>query len=275
MRIDAHQHFWRYTTEEFGWLEDNLSPLRRDFLSQDLNPILEAQNFRGCIAVQARQTLEENDFLLGIANEPNSKVLGVVGWLNLTEPNLEESLEHYRSHPKFVGVREILQGAPAGTLLQEPLHKGIQKVAAQGLTYDLLIYSDQLPEAIEFVKSLPEVKIVLDHCAKPKIHQNEWEPWSTHIKTLSQFPNLWVKLSGLPFEAGPNWSIEKVKPYYEQVLECFGPNRCMFGSDWPVSTAAGSFETMVQAVEAATESLTTAEKQAIFETNAENFYLRK
>lgn len=267
MRIDSHQHFWRYRLPEGEWLSE-FPDLQRDFLAIDLKQV---SPFDGCVAVQADQSLAENDLLLDQAQDVMVK--GVVGWLDLASEDLPTQIRVYANRAKFVGVRHIVQAESPGFLARPEFRRGVQSASDSGLTYDLLIYSHQMEEALDFVRALPGVSMVLDHCAKPKIAQGEWEPWASRLRQLAACENLSCKLSGLAFEADrARWNREILRPYYRHALECFGAERCMFGSDWPVCLAAGSLERMNEAVEFALEGLTSEEQALIFGGTAQTFY---
>lgn len=271
-RIDSHQHFWRYNLDDFGWINDDMAVLRRDFFPEHLKPELDSAQIDGCIAVQAPQTLAENDFLLGLADQ-NPFIFGVVGWLDLASRNLPSQLETYANQPKFVGVRHIVQAEPPGFLLNPAFIQGVKALKSRNLVYDILVHAPQLPEAVEFVEQLPDQPFVLDHIAKPQIHASAWEPWATQIKALAQHQNVACKLSGMTFEADwKTWSPETLRPYIHHVLDCFGPDRCLFGSDWPVLLPAGTYKATVEALESNLSHLTETERSNIIGNNAARIY---
>lgn len=241
MRIDAHQHFWRYNPAEYGWIDDSMSILRRDFLPEHLGPELQQAGFDACIAVQARQTLEETRWLLQLAAS-SPFILGLVGWVDLQCEDVREQLQEFASNPKFLGVRHIVQGEPDDRFLLRPeFLRGIAALEEFNLTYDVLIYPKHLPVAAEFVSQFPRQRFVLDHLAKPFIKRGELEPWRSGLCRLAEFPNVYCKLSGMVTEADwQSWKPEHVRPYLEAAFESFGPERLMIGSDWPVCTVAAS-----------------------------------
>ena len=241
MRIDAHQHFWRYNPEEYGWIDDSMAILRRDFLPSDLKPELDAAGFDACIAVQARQTLAETQWLLSLAGE-DSFIAGVVGWVDLRAENVRGQLAALAENRKLVGVRHIVQAEPDDRfLLRRDFLRGVATLREFDLTYDILIYPRHLPVAIEFVQRFPEQRFVLDHLAKPFIKAQTIEPWASHIRELAKFPNVFCKLSGMVTEADwASWKPQHFKPYLEAALEAFGPDRLMIGSDWPVCMVAAT-----------------------------------
>jgi len=243
MRIDAHQHFWRYTPDEYDWIDDSMSILRRDFLPADLKPELAPIGFDACVTVQARQSLEESRWLLELA-ERNPFIAGVVGWVDLCAENVRHQLVEFSQNPKFLGVRHIVQAeADDRYLLRPDFLRGIAALEEFNLTYDILIYPRHLPVAIEFVERFPKQRFVLDHLAKPFIKTQAIEPWASHIRLLAAFPNLFCKLSGMLTEADwKTWKPTHFEPYLKTALDAFGPDRLMIGSDWPVCKVAGSYE---------------------------------
>jgi L-fuconolactonase len=249
MRIDAHQHFWHYNAEEYGWIDDSMSILRRDFLPEHLEPELKQAGFDACIAVQARQTLEETRWLLNLAAS-SLFIRGVVGWVDLQSEVVRGQLLEFASNPKFLGVRHIVQSEPdARFLLRPEFLRGIAALEEFDLTFDILIYPKHLPVVAEFVSRFPSQRFVLDHLAKPFIKSGELEPWHSDLCRLVQFPNVYCKLSGLVTEADCQaWSPEHVRPYLEIAFECFGHDRLMIGSDWPVCTAAASYSQTMNVV---------------------------
>jgi L-fuconolactonase len=249
MRIDAHQHFWRYNPDEYGWIDDSMASLRRDFLPADLKPEMDRAGFDACIAVQARQTLEETKWLLSLAEE-NSFVAGVIGWVDLRANNVRDQLAELAKNPRLLGIRHIVQGEPDGRFLLHPeFLRGITALEEFNLTYDILIYTRHLPVAIEFVQRFPRQRFVLDHLAKPLIKTHTVQPWASHISELAKFPNVFCKLSGMVTEADWNaWKPEHFAPYLEIALESFGPERLMVGSDWPVCKVAASYSQVMGVV---------------------------
>jgi L-fuconolactonase len=242
MRIDAHQHFWRYNGDEFGWIDDSMSSLRRHFGPDDLQPELEGAGFQGSIAVQARQSLEETRWLLELAGA-SALILGVVGWVDLRSPDLRSQLQAFASNPKLVGVRHVVQSEPDDRFLLRPeFLRSIEALEEFDLTYDILIYPRHLPVAAEFVRHFPRQRFVLDHLAKPPIKNGSIHPWEAGMRELARFSNVFCKLSGMVTEADwQNWKPEHMTPYLDIALDCFGPERVMVGSDWPVCTVAASY----------------------------------
>jgi len=246
MRIDAHQHFWMYSPAEYGWINDEMADLKRDFLPKDLKPLLVENGFQGSIAVQARQDLDETRWLLELADQ-NEFVKGVVGWVDLCSPDLPAELERFALSPKFVGVRHVLQDEPDDEFMLRPeFRRGIARLAEHGLTYDLLLYPRHLRVAVKLVRKFPEQRFVLDHIAKPGIAHGLMEPWELDIRELAMFDNVFCKLSGMVTEARwKQWKPQDFHPYLDVVFEAFGRSRLMIGSDWPVCTLSGSYEETV------------------------------
>lgn len=231
-------------------MTENLAVLKRDFLPPDILPHLANHRLEGSIAVQARQTLSETRWLLSLADD-HPLIKGVVGWVDLRSPRVENDLASLSTHPKLVGIRHVAQDEPDDLFLSRPeFVQGIRKLRQFNLTYDLLVFPRQLPAAIDLVEQTPEQRHVLDHIAKPSIRDQSFEPWNVHIRQLARFPNVWCKLSGLVTEAAwNNWEKDDFEPYLDSVFECFGPGRLMFGSDWPVCLLAGSYDQVVAVVE--------------------------
>ena len=234
MRIDAHQHFWIYNPDEYGWIDDSMASLQRDFLPNDLQPELERNEFGGSIAVQARQTLEETRWLLDLADRHTS-VLGVVGWVDLRSPRVHSQLSAVGKNPKLVGIRHIVQAEADDRFLMQPeFLRGISALEEFDLAYDILIYARHLPVAAEFVERFPCQRFVLDHLAKPWIKTGEIAGWARGIRRLAAFPNVFCKLSGMVTEADwQQWKPEQMTPYLDVAFEAFGPQRLMVGSGLP------------------------------------------
>jgi L-fuconolactonase len=270
-RIDAHVHFWRYSPAEYGWLDEPMAALRRDFLPHHALSELAPLGMDGLIAVQARQTLAESEWLLALAaREP--RIAGVVGWLDLASPSLAAELDQFGD--KLCGVRHIVQAEPDDAfLLREDFNRGIDALTSRELAYDILIFPRHLPVAIEFVDRHPAQRFVLDHLAKPNIRERTLDPWRTQIRELSRRLNVSVKLSGLVTEA--DWqhvSAADLRPYLEVALDAFGPRRALFGSDYPVCTVAASYRAVHGFIADFVAELSADEQRAIFGENARDFY---
>ena len=240
--IDAHHHLWRYTTEEFGWIDESMQPLRRDFLPAGLAAEMATVGVDGSVAVQARQTLEETQWLLDLADGCDT-IRGVVGWAPIAGAEFPAVMEQFDECAKLKGLRHVVQGEPdENYILREDFNSGIRALSGSGLVYDILIYERHLPQTIEFVDRHPEQVFVLDHIAKPKIAMGELEPWAGRIRELAERENVSCKISGLVTEAKWDaWSAETLRPYLDVVVEAFGPQRLMAGSDWPVCLVASGY----------------------------------
>lgn len=272
MRVDAHHHLWRYTPEEFSWIGEDSAMLRRDFLPADLKAAMASAGVGAAVAVQARCSLEETEFLLHHA-ENCLQIAGVVGWAPLRSFNLSETLDRLSAYPCFVGLREITQDQPPGTLLDTDFNRGIRELTRRGLTYDILVRAGQLEETSRFVDGHPQQPFVVDHAAKPLIAQGLLQPWKTHIRELAQRPNVLCKLSGLVTEANwSRWSETDLRPFLDICLEAFGPGRCMAGSDWPVCLAASSYAQWWQVLEHWAAPLSADQQEQIFGLTASSFY---
>ncbi|HWH56523.1 MAG TPA: amidohydrolase family protein [Terriglobales bacterium] len=275
MRIDAHQHFWRYSAEEYDWIDDSMASLRRDFLPLDLKPELDAAGFDACIAVQARQTLEETRWLLALADE-NPFIAGVIGWVDLRAESVREQLAELSENPRLVGVRHVVQAEPDDRFLLRPdFLRGIAALQEFDLTYDILIYPRHLPVAVEFVSRFPQQHFVLDHLAKPFIKAQTIEPWASNIRELARFPNVFCKVSGMVTEADwTSWKPEHFQPYLETALQAFGPDRLMIGSDWPVCRVAGSYGKVMSLVIEFLDQHAPDAREKLLGGNAQRAYLR-
>jgi len=270
--IDSHHHLWNFNPTEFSWLEPSL---QRSFLADDLEQTLSDTGVTGTIAVQARCSMEENDFLLEQASK-TSLIKGIVGWADLTAEDAADVLSDLAGNSLIKGIREITQGTPDEQFLaNDAFNRGVDLLASHNLNYDLLIFENQLDTAAQFVAKHPDLAIVLDHCAKPSIQQHVFaEFWAADIKELAQFENLSCKLSGLPTEIrdGSICDAELLRPYFDTVLEAFGPKRMMFGSDWPVSLGVTPYAEWLGCVKSLVSELSEDEQSAIFSTTASQFY---
>lgn len=273
IKIDAHQHFWHYSPETHPWITDQLSILKKDYLPADLEPLLAANGFAGCVVVQASQTEAETEILLRLA-EKNEFIKGVVGWVDLQDFNVKHHLKKWANHPKLCGFRHIVHDEPDEQFLLRPeFLRGVKALKAFNLTYDILIFERHLPATLQFVSYLPDLKLVVDHIAKPKIATREISPWKENIQSLAKYPNVYCKISGMVTEANlQNWKEEDFRPYLDIVTEAFGPDRLMIGSDWPVCLLGGSYENVMAIAENYFQSFSDAEKEKIFGRNAINFY---
>lgn len=272
MKLDSHQHFWSYDAAQYPWIPKG-SPLHRDWLPDDLAPLLKASGLDGCIAVQARQTLEESRWLLSLADR-SAIVKGVVGWVDLRSERVGDQLAELSRHPKFRGVRHVVQEEPdVNFMLGAEFQRGIATLHHFGLTYDLLIFPKQLPAAIELVRKFPVQQFVLDHIAKPDIKAGTLSPWREQIRELAKASNVFCKVSGMVTEADQaHWKAADFTPYLDVVFEAFGEDRVMFGSDWPVCLLAGEYARVFGLVNDYTAQFSAAAREKFFGGNATHFY---
>ncbi len=249
MRLDAHVHLWRYNEREYPWITEPMAAIRRDFMPSDWREVAEPLGFEGFIAVQARQSLEETQWLLELADE-HPQIHGVVGWVDLRSPSVDEQLEILCDHTKLVGIRHVLQDeADDAFMLQDSFLRGIHRVGRCNLAYDILIFARQLPATLEMVAHFPRQRFVLNHIGKPDLRSGEMEPWATQVHALAQHENVWCKLSGMVTEGDrASWTPEGLRPYLDVILDAFRPERLMIGSDWPVCLVAGSYAETVRVV---------------------------
>lgn len=272
MRIDSHQHFWKFEKEKDAWIPDEMSVIRKDFLPEDLKPILEENKVKGCVAVQAAPTEEETKFLLSLANK-HDFIKGVVGWVDFTKTNVEERLAYFSKDPKFKGVRHLLQAQPPNFMLQSQFLKGMEAFGNFNLTYDLLVLEDQLANTIELVSNFPNQKFVLNHLAKPKVSAGVSKNWKELFLKLGEKKNVTCKLSGLLTETENfSWKPEDFYPFLDLAIDAFGTDRLMFGSDWPVSLAAGKYNDTLEIIEAYLMTKNEIVIEKIMGLNAINFY---
>jgi L-fuconolactonase len=264
-RVDAHQHFWTYTPQDYPWIDERHAPLQRDFLPDDLKPLLDQHGVDGCIAVQARQSLDETDALLAHATT-HPWILGVVGWVDLRADDLDTQLARWATAPKLVGFRHLVQDEPAPSLfLQDPAFaRGMRQLQHRGLAYDVLVKDKDLHAAADFCRCHDQHHLILDHLGKPDLSLEDPIAWADRLAPLAALPHVACKLSGLITEADwQHWRAVELLPYFYLALELFGPDRLMFGSDWPVCQLAGSYGQVHHLFDTAISSLSTAEQDAL------------
>jgi len=272
LRIDAHHHLWRYTTEEYSWIDDRMSVLQRDFTPTDLASEMAASGVYSSVAVQARQTLEETHWLLALAAK-YSFIQGVTGWAPITSESFPETLETLQANPLLKGLRHVVQAEPDGFLEADAFNRGIDAISRTNLIYEVLIFARQLPEAIRFVDRHPNQVFVLDHIAKPDIANNGFASWEPAFRELAKRQNVCCKLSGMVTEADwQTWTPELLAPYFETVLETFGPSRLMIGSDWPVINVACSYTRWWQVITQWLAPLAAGEREQIEGKTAARVY---
>jgi L-fuconolactonase len=271
--IDAHHHLWRYTPAEYGWIDEEMGVLRRDFLPKDLLVEMAAAGIDGTVAVQARQTLEETRWLLDLADETDA-IRGVVGWAPIAGEEFPGCMEEFDGREKLKGLRHVIQGEKdEHYILREDFNSGIRTMLGSGLVYEILIYERHLEDAIYFVDAHPEQVFVLDHLAKPLIAGGVMEPWASRMRELGQRENVWCKVSGLVTEAKWNdWSLDTLRPYLNVAVEAFGPARLMAGSDWPVCLAASGYVQWWDVLREYFAGFSEAERAAVFGGTAVEVY---
>ena len=273
MRIDAHQHFWKFDPVRDSWITGEMSVIQKDFFPQELQLLLQKNNFDGSVVVQSDQSESENEFQLKNADE-NAFIKGVVGWIDLQSKDAEEKLSYYSSFKKMKGFRHVLQGEVDRALMLKPAFmNGISKLEKFGFTYDILIYADQLKYIGEFVSAFPDQKFVIDHLAKPDIKNKKISDWKREIENVAGHENVYCKISGMVTEADwKNWTQKDLIPFIDVVIESFGSNRIMFGSDWPVCLVAASYEQTLNIVQEYFYSFSASEQELFFGKNAIKFY---
>jgi L-fuconolactonase len=269
MRIDSHQHFWRYNPGEYSWIDDSMAAIRRDFLPGDLRDEMRRAAMDACVAVQARQTREETRWLLQVAHT-YPFVAGVIGWVDLQADDVAEQLEEFVDDPAFVGVRHIVQAEDDDRFMLRPRFcRGISLLEDRDLTYDILIYPKHLRVAAELVSRFPRQHFVLDHLAKPDIRSREIRAWEKGIREIAAYPLVFCKLSGLVTEADwSGWTAEDIRPYLDVAFDCFGAHRLLAGSDWPVCTVAADYGRVISLIDHYLGGRPAADREAVMGGNA-------
>ena len=272
-KIDSHHHFWKYNAAEYGWMNNRMDIIRRDFLPEDLRQEMSAAGINAAITVQARQNLEETTWLLKLAEE-NDFVSAVVGWVPLIDPGVSAILERLVGHPKLRAVRHVLHDEPDPLyMLRDDFNRGIRVLKPFGLTYDILIFERHLPQTIVFVDKHPDQVFVVDHLAKPRVHLREMSPWREQVQELAKRRNVYCKVSGLATEADySNWTEDQLRPYIDTVIDAFTPQRVMFGSDWPVCLVAVEYARWAGIVGRAIAQLSICEQEQIWAGTAQRAY---
>lgn len=264
-KIDAHHHLWRYTPEEYEWIDDEMAALRRDFLPQDLMREITAAGIDGTVLVQSRQTMDETRWLLKMADECDA-IRGVVGWAPIAGEEFPGVMEEFEFRPKLKGLRHVIQSEKdENYILREDFNSGIRTLLGSGLVYDILIYERHLPQTIDFVDEHPEQVFVLDHVAKPLIRHGALEPWAAQMRELGKRENVWCKVSGMVTEADwAVWTPESLRPYLDVTVEAFGIERLMVGSDWPVCLVASDYVRWFEVLRGYFAGFSETEKDAVF-----------
>lgn len=273
MIVDSHQHFWKYDAAQHSWISDEMAAIRRDFLPEEFAAECDANGVDASVAVQVDQTEEETLFLLDLA-ERHSRIAGVVGWIELRSPQIGERLQFFSRFSKLRGFRHIAQSELDDRfLVNREFTRGIAQLREFGLTYDILIYPRQLPAARQLIEKFPEQPFAIDHLAKPEIRTRRMAEWAAHMKSIGRDSKTFCKVSGMVTEADwHGWRPEDFKPYLDVVFDAFGPERLMFGSDWPVCLLAASYSQVKRIIEDYVKGATPADKAKIFGGNAMRFY---
>lgn len=273
--VDSHQHFWQHSMPfDYSWQEtDELAPIRRDFLPDDLAPLIRSAGVDRTVFVQTQHDVAENRWVLELS-EQHAFIAGVVGWVDLSSEQCEEQLLEFKDHPKFVGIRHVTQDEPDDDFIVRPeVIRGLKVLQKHGVPFDLLFYVKHLKHAATLARELPELHMVIDHLAKPRIKDGATEGWIDNLQSAAQFPNVFCKLSGMVTEADwEHWKPADLKPYVETAIQSFGPERCMFGSDWPVCELAGTYEQVHTALVEVLGPISQSERDAIFGKTATAFY---
>lgn len=270
--IDTHQHFWKYDPVIYDWITEEMSVIRKDFLPNDLAEVLKADKVDACISVQANQTEAETEWLVKFADE-NNFIAGVVGWVDLRSELIKERLQYFSQYKKLKGFRHVLQGEEPSFMLQKDFLNGISKLNKYGFTYDILIFPHHLEAAMQLVRKFPDQRFVIDHIAKPSIKDGKTDEWKACMEKISKHQNVYCKLSGMVTEADwKNWTKESLTPYIDVVVNCFGTDRIMFGSDWPVCLVASSYTNWLGVIKEYFASYTIDEQEKVFSKNAIRFY---
>lgn len=271
-RIDSHQHFWKFDPIRDSWIDDSMQKIQRDFLPEDLLPLLQQNQFSGCVAVQASQSEEETHFLVDLASK-NDFIKGIVGWVDLRDKNIQERLAHFSSHKAIKGFRHVVQGEADDFMFREDFRNGISSLKQFNYTYDILIFHRQLTAAVDLVKHFPDQPFVIDHIAKPDIKSGDIGSWKKGIQEIAKYENVSCKISGMVTEAHwNNWKPCDLKPYLDVIFENFPANKLIFGSDWPVLNVASDYSEVVKTLEEYISQLSTEDQHKIWFENAGSFY---
>ncbi|MDQ6530416.1 amidohydrolase family protein [Flavobacterium sp. LHD-85] len=271
-RIDSHQHFWKFDPVRDSWIDETMQNIQRDFLPEDLQPLLKENQFEGCVAVQASQSEEETHFLLDLASK-NDFMKGVVGWIDLRNENIGERLQFFSDQKKLKGFRHVVQGEADDFMFGKEFRRGISALKSFNYTYDILIFERQLPAALSLVKDFPNQKFVIDHIAKPDIKSGNIDSWKKGIEEIAKYDNVWCKISGMVTEADwKNWKPEDLKPYLDVIFENFSTDKLMYGSDWPVLNVASDYHEVVKTLEDYISKFSVEDQNKIWFENANGFY---
>ena len=271
--VDSHQHFWQVGRFDYPWMSPDLGVLFDDYLPADLEPQLRRRGVLKTVLVQASNSLAETRWLLTLADR-FSFIAGVVGWVNVMSDDVAGELGDFVRHPKFKGVRHLVESEPNDDwLIQPKVLRGLRALASNGVAYDLLVHTKHLKYAKRIAEECPELRLVIDHLAKPPIARGQLDEWASELKKIANHQNVFCKLSGLVTEADwKNWSVKDLRPFVDTALECFGPKRLMFGSDWPVCLLAATYDQVLDSVDSLLGGLKDAERKRILSENAIEFY---
>jgi L-fuconolactonase len=270
--LDAHQHFWKVDRGDYSWMTPDLKPLYRDFEPGDLAPLLERAGIKRTVLIQAAETEAESDFLLEIAARTDF-VAGVVGWVDMLADDFPARLAHYSAQPKWVGIRPMLQEHDPSLINDPRFRAALLEIARRRIPFDILVYPQHLCAITQAVQATPGLRAILDHISKPDMTRSMDSKWCSEIEALAAVPGVYCKISGLVTEAGSDWSIDRIRPFVEFVAHAFGPDRLVFGSDWPVCTLAASYEQVLELARSILGDRYGPEQmQAIMETNGQRFY---
>ncbi len=276
MRIDAHHHFWKLDRHDYPWMGPDLKPLHFDFGPADLQPLLAKHRIDRSVLVQTISSLDETKWFLSLARSHKS-IAGVVGWVDLRDQRVGDTLDELLASPGLVGIRHQVHDEPdVNWLLRPDVQHGLKELVKRDLRYDLLIRPPHLAASLQIARAFPDLSFIVDHIAKPRIAQRGWDDWAGGIAELARCPNVWCKLSGMITEANwATWQPATIQPYVDHVLTAFGPDRVLFGSDWPVCLLAGSYDRVVGALETCLDGLSVTEREKVFGGNAVGFYRLK
>ena len=273
IRIDAHQHFWKLARGDYDWITPDLTKLNQDYLPQDLQPFLNKHHIQGTIVVQAAPTIEETEYLLDLY-DTNESIVGVVGWLEMDSSRFIEQFIKLSKRKGLIGIRPMIQDIPDDKwILRQQVRENIAYLVDQDFPIDLLVLPKHLPYVAELLEEFPKLRGVINHAAKPNIKDQDLNTWGQDLRKIASYPGIMCKLSGLITEAAENWSKEDIKPVIDHVINCFGMNRVMFGSDWPVCLLAGSYHEVYEVLyDNLPINITEKERQQLFGGNASRFY---
>lgn len=271
--VDSHQHYWDLDRFQYPWMSDEMQILKRNYVPADLVPDLERAGVDCTVVVQAQHNLDEGRWILGMADD-DSRIAGLVGWLDLKSESLEAQIAEFKPQKKFVGVRHVVHDEPDDRwLLRDDVIRGLQLLAKHELPYDLLLRPQHLKHIPELARKVPDLAMVVDHLAKPLIAAGEIKPWKKDFEAVAKLPNTFCKVSGMITEADhANWKPTDLVPYIDIALEAFGPSRLMYGSDWPVCRLAGEYQQVIDAARGGLSGLSDSESAEVFGGTACRFY---